>query len=84
MYFISSGKVDVLSGGENVLAQLKDGDYFGEIALINKVTRTRSVIARDYCKLYALEKKNFDTLLKKYPKFKDHVYKTIKKRQPTD
>ena len=57
------------------------GDYFGEIALIKKVTRTRSVIAKDYCNLYVLEKKNFDRLLEKYPKFKKHIYETIKKRE---
>jgi voltage-gated potassium channel len=85
MYFISSGTVDVLSEDKkSVIAELRDGDYFGEIALIKKITRTRSVIARDYCKLYSLEKKNFDALLKKYPKFKEHIYETIKKRQSTD
>ena len=81
MYFISNGSVDVLSDdGSSVLATLKEGDYFGEIALINKITRTRSVVAKDYCNLYALERKNFDALLEKYPKFKNDIYETIKKR----
>ena len=82
MYFICNGAIDVLSADEtSVIATLNEGDYFGEIALIKKIVRTRSVVAKEYCYLYALEKKNFDTLLEKYPKFKTHILETIKKRQ---
>jgi voltage-gated potassium channel len=82
MYFICNGSIDVLSEDEkSTLAKLKDGDYFGEIALIKKVSRTKSVIAGDYCNLYALDKKNFDTLLVKYPEFKKDIFDTIKKRE---
>ena len=82
MYFISSGSVNVLSVDESsVLTTLKEGDYFGEIALIKKVVRTRSVKTEDYCYLYSLEKNIFDTLLEEYPKFKKHIYETIKNRE---
>jgi voltage-gated potassium channel len=82
MYFIGQGSVNVISENEStILATLKEGDYLGEIALIKKVTRTRSVKANDYCFLYALEKKNFDTLLEKYPKFKKHIHETIHMRE---
>jgi voltage-gated potassium channel len=82
MYFISKGSIDVLSDDESsVLANLNDGNYFGEIALIKEVSRTKTVIAKDYSNLYLLDKKNFDNLLKKYPNFKNHIYETIKKRQ---
>lgn len=82
MYFIGSGSVNVLSADEtSTLATLREGNYFGEIALIKKVSRTKSVKAVDYCYLYTLEKKNFDALLKKHPEFRDHIYDTIKKRE---
>lgn len=82
MYFICNGAIDVLSVDEtSVIATLNEGDYFGEISLIKKVVRARSVIAKEYCYLYALGKKNFDNLLEKYPKFKTHIHETIKKRQ---
>ena len=87
MYFIGNGSVDVLSADESlVVATLKEGDYFGEIALIKKVKRTKSVVAKEYCNLYSLEKKNFDTLLVQYPTFKNHIYETFNKRvdQPSD
>ncbi len=81
MYFISSGSVNILSFDESsILTTLKDGEYFGEIALIKKIARTRSVKANDYSYVYSLEKKIFDDLLKKYPKFRNHIYETIKKR----
>jgi voltage-gated potassium channel len=82
MYFISNGSVKILSEDEStIIAELQDGDYFGEIALIHKVARTRSVVSMDYCNVYSLDKKDLDTLLMKYPKFKDHIYETIRKRQ---
>jgi hypothetical protein len=82
MYFISSGSVNVFSDDESsVLVTLKEGDYFGEIALIKQVTRTRSVKTNNYCYLYALEKNSFDTLLKRYPAFKKHIYETIEMRE---
>ena len=43
MYFIRRGKVDVIARGE-VVAQLKEGDYFGEIALLEEnCKRTASI-----------------------------------------
>jgi len=82
MYFIGSGLVNVLSEDESsILATLQDGDYFGEIALIKKIKRTRSIKTEDYCYLYSLEKNIFDALLDKNPKFKKHIYETIKIRE---
>ena len=81
MYLIHSGSVDVLSDDESsTIANLREGDYFGEIALIKKVPRTKSVVSKDYCNLYALEKNSFDLLLDKYPEFKKHIIETIKRR----
>jgi len=82
MYFVCRGSVDVLSDDESsVLANLKDGDYFGEIALIKQISRTKTVVVKDYSNLYILDKKIFNDLLKKYPEFKNHIYQTIEKRQ---
>jgi hypothetical protein len=81
MYFIGTGSVNVLlDDGSTILATLKAGDHFGEIALIKKVARTRSVISNEYCILYALDKDDFDRLLEKFPQFKKHILETIKQR----
>lgn len=82
MYFISNGSVQVMSEDESsIITTLNEGDYFGEIALIKKVARTKSVKSVEFSYIYTLEKKNFDILLEKYPKFKKHIYQTISKRE---
>ncbi len=41
MYFISRGEVEVVSGdGKTVFAVLKEGSYFGEIALLFAVLKS--------------------------------------------
>lgn len=70
MYFISKGSVDVVSeDGRTVYAMLTDGQFFGEMALVLSTPRTASIIARDYCDLYSLNKETFDRILEKYPEF---------------
>jgi len=81
MYFIRKGFVNVLSADEtSKLATLKEGDYFGEIVLKKKFARTKSVNAIDYCYLYTLGKKNFDTFLKKIQNL-DLIYKIQLKKE---
>lgn len=74
MYFISRGKVEVVSeDGKTVYATLGDGAFFGEIALLFSSERTASVRATEYCDLYTLDKRTFDTVLAKFPEVAEHV-----------
>ena len=63
MFVIVSGGVQVLkedeSGRQQFIASLKEGDVFGEIALIDDVPRTSSVIASSDVQLLALDKVDF-------------------------
>eukprot|EP00002_Diphylleia_rotans_P013983 TRINITY_DN2722_c0_g2_i4.p1 TRINITY_DN2722_c0_g2~~TRINITY_DN2722_c0_g2_i4.p1 ORF type:complete len:540 (-),score=80.96 TRINITY_DN2722_c0_g2_i4:1529-3148(-) len=57
MYFISRGEVEVVSGdGKTVFAVLKEGSYFGEIALLFAARRNASIRAIGYCELFMLTK----------------------------
>jgi CRP-like cAMP-binding protein/Zn-dependent protease len=58
-YAIASGKADVVKDDE-VIRMLGAGDHFGEIALLEKVVRTASVIARTPLRAFRLDAEGFD------------------------
>jgi hypothetical protein len=68
MYFILKGEMSLVTS-KSELKVLRDGDFFGEIALFQNVPRTVSIRAETYCDLYSLEKQNFDFVMNKYPEF---------------
>ncbi|MEQ2009486.1 MAG: cyclic nucleotide-binding domain-containing protein [Limisphaerales bacterium] len=67
MFVIHSGRVEVQkedeAGALRPVAQLGRGDVFGEIALLQQVPRTSSVVAIEDTELFALKKSDFDRLL---------------------
>lgn len=82
MFFISKGTVDVVSSdGATTYATLSDGQFFGEIALLLSMPRTASIIARDYCDLYRLDKETFDSILGRYPDFVATIRELAEKRR---
>ena len=62
MYFIVSGRVSV-DFGHGRSAVLKDGDFFGEIALLTNSLRTATVTALTRCQLLALDAADFRQFL---------------------
>jgi len=82
MFFISNGSVDVLSADEKItFVTLSEGSFVGEIALILNTPRTATVKAVDYCDLYMLHKKTFDSILAKYSSFARQVAELAEKRK---
>lgn len=70
MFFISRGSVDVVSADEQIVyATLREGAFFGEIALLLSMPRTATIKAREYCDIYSLNKVTFERILEKYPDF---------------
>ena len=68
MYFISSGKVEVLSADESITyATVSGGAFIGEMALLLSMPRTATVKAVEYCDLYMLTKDIVDSILPRYP-----------------
>ena len=75
---IVEGKVDVCKG-DRVVAELKAGDFFGELALIDGEPRTATVIASEDLTLLTLKSSEFDTLLSD-PYFSRAVLRNLAKR----
>lgn len=63
LYVINSGKVKVLmrdeEGKEVILSILKKGDYFGELAVIDELPRSASVVTMEPSEMTVLSKAEF-------------------------
>jgi len=66
MYFISKGRVEILAQ-DKTLTTLRTGDFFGEIAILFKCTRTASVKAIKFTHVFVLKKEDLDDTLLIYP-----------------
>ena len=53
MYFIASGEVEVVLPHSVVI--LQEGDFFGEVAILGRIRRTATVIARRHSELLVLD-----------------------------
>lgn len=81
MYFISKGSVEVLSkDGNTVYNTLKEGDFFGEVALFHNTPRTATVRAVGYCDLYTLDKDSFTRILAHFPSEAGHIKQLARER----
>jgi len=63
LHLIVTGKVQVVfadkHGAEVILDILNPGDYFGEMALIDELPRSATIVARESCEILILSKKDF-------------------------
>jgi len=74
MYFISQGEVEILNEEQTITyATLSSGQFFGETALLLSSPRNATVMAKDYCDLYVLDRETFDNVLQRYPVFAKNV-----------
>ena len=72
LYIIKNGKVIISresdDGDKITLAVFQQGDFFGELALIDNDTRSASAIAEVDTELYVIFKPDLDEFIEKYPK----------------
>ena len=88
LFIISKGVVEVLRDdlppGERKSAApilLKNGSFFGEIALVMEVRRTCSVQARTICEVNILQQRAFDAILQENPDFARRMNELVVARQ---
>lgn len=80
MYLLVHGEVEVLDEDGTVVTVLKDGDFFGEVALLMSTPRNANVRARTSCDLFVLEKADFNRILRDHPQFAQGVMEVAKDR----
>lgn len=76
---IVDGEADIVKDGE-VVARIGPGAYFGEIALLDSITRTASVVAATDMVLQVIDRRGFNTLLDDLPSLSRSMLKGMAQR----
>ncbi|HNS39753.1 MAG: Crp/Fnr family transcriptional regulator [Anaerolineae bacterium] len=81
LYVINYGKVKInhttREGREIMLAILGQGDFFGELALIDEAPRSATAVALEPTETWTLHRDEFIRYLQDNPEFALHVLKTL-------
>ncbi len=80
MFLICRGEVEVVDGNGQVKAVLRDGDCFGEVALVFSELRTATVRAKTLCDLFVLDKADFSRILQDHPQFAAAIREVARER----
>jgi CRP-like cAMP-binding protein len=84
MYIIQSGKVKITKqlkdGVEKTLVILGPGDFFGEMAVIDKDVRSANATAMDPSRLIALDEEVFEMHMQTNPKIVKKILKNLTSR----
>ena len=78
-FVIVEGEADVTKAGQHVRT-LADGDFFGEIALVEDVPRTATVTARTPLRFFVLTSQSFLGLLDHQPAVERQVLRALARR----
>jgi CRP-like cAMP-binding protein len=83
-YLIAQGKVSVWKKKamlKSKVADLKNDDFFGEMALISNEPRNATVVAEDVTELFVLQRYDFDKILMKNPTIAQELKKAYAERK---
>lgn len=83
-YIIARGQVEVMISddtGNNTVRWLEDGDYFGEMALLDGAPRNASVRTVTPTLLLTLSRKHFNMLLEHEPELRQNILNEVARRR---
>lgn len=84
LFVVVSGTVDVIkgrdSGNERRLAVFGPGDFFGEMALIDDLLRSATVIAKEETELLSLDQFNLRAEMERHPSIALELLKELSRR----
>lgn len=81
-YVVLDGEFDVLVGDhdQHLIAVLKRGDFFGEMALLQGGKRTATIVASRRARVISLDRVAFNSLFMKSPKALEYFTRVLCKR----
>ena len=79
MFFIVRGEAEVVLPGRSV--RLHEGDFFGEMAVLGRIRRTASVIARRPCELLVLDAGDVLKIMEQNPSIDSALRAALAQRQ---
>ena len=78
-FVLLNGEADVTKGGRRINT-IGDGEFFGEIALVTKMPRTASVVAKTDVDVLVINERDFDALLKRSPEIGRGIAEALAER----
>jgi hypothetical protein len=81
LFFIQSGEIDIVGRDGKTIVVLREGSFFGEMALISAQPRNATAVANGFCDLYVLHRTAFDRATAAYPEFREHMESTVNERR---
>ena len=83
-FFVLKGSVKVTrlskDGREVILAMLNEGDFFGEMSLLDGESRSANVIALEKTKVLTLDRNDFIAVVNDYPQIAVQLLKELARR----
>jgi CRP-like cAMP-binding protein len=83
MFIIQQGKVQILKrfrGEDQELAELGQGDFFGEMSILEDLPRTATARAGSDCKVLRINGTTFDSMLRKNPEIAVRMMRKLSRR----
>ena len=81
MFIIHSGEVNIIvgeaTGNTHVLAELSNGDFFGEMALMEDEVRSAAALAKDHTKLLGFFRPDLQTLIEINPSLGNKILQNL-------
>ena len=80
MYFIATGEASVrVAPGRRV--ELHKGDFFGEMALLERRPHKHEVVADSPCRIYVLDGEALARLSRRHPEIVEHIREVARERE---
>lgn len=80
MYFVSHGTLTVQNEHGDAITTFKDGDAFGDAALVEKSRRKIAVLSTTYSDLYVLKSEDFDKIMENHVDFRSYMEQVAQER----